>query len=116
MQKLKFQYLEAIRGERINTFKKAVKDSRLYKYLWMEYILNPQLIKISYGYFNNPLVKDALTKAVSWYFAFRWLFKKNTEIEKLKKNNLIEIYSLKGEIYRKDIRNFLKGIVYAGLC
>lgn len=116
MQQPKFIYLEALKGKKINTFREALEDSRLAKYIWMEFILNPQVIKIGYRNLSIPLIRDALVKAVSWYFAFRWLFKKNAEIEKLKKNNLIESYSLRGEIYRKDIRNFLKGIVYAGLC
>ena len=112
----RFIYLEALKGKKVNSFSETLKDSRLAKYLWMEFILNPLALKISHRERRNPLLREALAKAASWYFAFRWLFKKNVEIERLSKNRGIKIYPLRGEAYRREARNFLKGIVYAGLC
>lgn len=116
MKRLIFQYLGRISTKSISSFEDILEDRRLYKGLWIEFLLNPEIIKASQKYRDEPVIKGALAKAVSWYFAFRWLFKTNPAIEKLREKGNFIPFALRGEAYRREQRNFLKGIVYAGLC
>lgn len=116
MIKTNFQYLRTIAGRDIGEPDEVFKDERLCKSLWIEFLLNPQAVKMVQEDLKNPAVKKGLTKALSWYFAFRWLLKRNFAIEQLQKKKKLTPYSIRGEDYRKERRNFLKGIIYARLC
>lgn len=113
---MQFKYLSKIAGKKINNLREIFEDRRLCKHLWIEFILNPEIIKVSQRHLKEPLIKAELLKAISWYFAFRWLFKENPVIERLKKKKILTPYPVRGEVYRKDCRSFLKGITYACLC
>ncbi len=94
----------------------VIKDERLCRYLWIEFLLNPGVVGIAQRYLKKSKVKSELIKAMSWYFAFKWVFIRNPAIERLREKKILFPYSIRGEIYRSERRNFLKGIIYAGLC
>ncbi|MFZ6017361.1 MAG: hypothetical protein ACOYU0_07155 [Nitrospirota bacterium] len=61
-------------------------------------------------------MKDNLIDALSWYIAFRWILPKNTVLEELHEDKIIQPYMIKLSIYREKRRNFLKGLLHARLC
>lgn len=116
MKKINFRFLDKIADRDIGEFREVIKNKGLCRYLWIEFLLNPGIVRTAQEYLKKTKVKNELLKAISWYFAFKWIFKKNPEIERLKENKILSPYSIRGEIYRRERRNFLKGIIYAGLC
>jgi len=116
MRRLNLTYLNSISNKNILTIEDVLKDERLSKHLWMEFILNQGAVRSASKYLNKQKIKDALCMALSWYLAFRWLVPENKELERLYKNKLIIPYKIRGEIYRQNRRSFLKGILYARLC
>lgn len=78
------------------------------KYLWIEFILNPTAVRAYKSYIENPIVKDNLIDALSWYIAFRWILPKNTVLEELHEDKIIQPYMIKLSIYREKRRNSLK--------
>jgi hypothetical protein len=111
-----FVYLNSISKEDIRTIEDLLKNKRLRKYLWIEFILNPEAVKLSESCMENAIIKESLTDALSWYLAFRWLFQKNEILEKLHKRKTIIPYRIRDNIYRQKRRSFLKGILHARLC
>ena len=103
-------YLQKLTDKPINTFDDLLHETRLLKNLWLELIFNPKLVKICEEKIENSVVKDALIQALSWYLAFRRLFKKNFSLEELKEKKLIEPFVVKGNIYRKYYRTFVKSL------
>jgi len=116
MNTLKFIFLNAISKDTPLTFEDILRNERLGNRLWIELILNPEVVEVCKLHIDNPTVKDALTKALSWYLGFKWLFSDNRSIEELYKKEIIKPYQIKGYVYRKDRRTFLKGILHARLC
>jgi len=112
MSSINFVYLNSISRD-VKTIEDVLNNERLKKYLWMEFILNPALVKVAESY---TTLKDCLADALSWYLAFRWLFPKNEILEDLFKRKAIMPYRIKDDIYKRWSRVFLKGILHAGLC
>lgn len=111
-----FAYLQALSDEKINSLEDILLNKRLIKHLWIEFLLNADVVKIAAGFINVSDVKNALTDALSWYFAFRWLLPENAALQELHDKKLILPRPVSLNIYQKHKRNFLKGILHAGLC
>ncbi len=116
MKKLNFIYINSLSKKEIANIDDILKDQRLYKHLWIELIFNSKLVMAFKPYFDNAVVKKALTDALSWYLAFKWLFPENKALEELYRKNIIAPYKIKNDIYRQNRRGFLKGIIHARLC
>lgn len=111
MKTIYFIYLHKISGKPINSLDDIIGDTRLLKNLWLELIFNPELAKECGKKIDNPSIKDEITKAISWYLAFKWLFDRNPSLEGLAQKGLIKPYPIKDTAFRKDYRVFLKGIL-----
>jgi hypothetical protein len=116
MKTLNFVFINSLSKEDVKTIEDVLSNERLRKYLWLEFILNPEMVKACKSYTKNPIVKDGLTDALSWYLAFRWILPENKVIEELHKDKIIKPYRIKLSIYREKRRNFLKGLIHARLC
>lgn len=116
MNKINLVYLDSISVKSINSIEDIVRDERLIKHLWIEVILNPGVVLELKAYSGDTSLRNVLTDALSWYLAFRWIFPKNAALEELHKNDLITPYRISNMIYRQKNRNFLKGLLHAGLC
>lgn len=116
MKRHNFHYINAISKERIETLDGALKNRRLIKHLWIEFILNSEAVESAKKYLDTTTVEEAITDALSWYLAFRWLLPENTALEGLHKQGIIRPYRISNDIYRGKRRSFLKGILHAGLC
>lgn len=116
MEPLNFVYINSISKEDIATLEDVLRNERLTKYLWLEFILNPQIAKIGKLFIDKTIVKDSLTTALSWYPAFKWLFPENGVLEELHKKKTITPYRVKEDVYRQKRRSFLKGVMHAQLC
>ena len=116
MKTLRFVYIDAISGKGIETIDDIIRDERLVKHLWIEFTLNPEMVRSFKSYIGNVNVRDALTDALSWYIAFRWIFPENTPLDELHKNGVIVPYRVRDKVYRQKLRSFLKGLLHAGLC
>lgn len=113
---IKLKYLPALSKYKYFCCEDIIKDKRLCKNLWLEFLLNSSLAEAAKKANNNPPIEQQLLKALRWYCAFRWLFKKNYFLDKLLAEKKRQIPSLRGEEYRKERRSFIKAIIYAGLC
>lgn len=116
MKQPKFTYINSVSKENVTTIEDVLKNKRLTKYLWIEFILNSQIVKIARLYLDNTVVKSAFTDALSWYLAFKWILPENKILEELYKEKTITPYRVKVNIYRQNRRAFLKGILHAQLC
>lgn len=116
MKTLEFIFLNALSKDTPLTLEDVLRNERLSNRLWIELILNPEMVEVCKSRIDNPTVRDALTQALSWYLGFKWLFFVNKGIEELYEKEVIKPYKIKGDAYRKDRRTFLKGILYARLC
>jgi len=116
MEPLNFVYINSISKENIATLEDVLRNKRLTKYLWLEFILNPQIAKIGKLYIDKTIIKNSLTTALSWYLAFRWLFPENKVLEELQKKKTITPYRINYNLYKQERRSFLKGILHAQLC
>lgn len=116
MKQLSFIFIDSIAKDKTTTIDDILKNERLTKYLWIEFILNPKLAYIAKSYLGNSVMNDILSDSVSWYLAFRWLFPENKALEELYKEKAIIPYKIKNYIYREKKRDFLKGILHARLC
>lgn len=116
MKTLNFVFINSVSKEDINTIEDILSNERLRKYLWIEFILNPTMVKAYKSYIGNPIVKDSLIDALSWYLAFRWILPENKALEELHEDKIIQPYRIKLSIYREKRRNFLKGLIHARLC
>ena len=109
-------YINAISGKGIDNIEDIIRDERLVKHLWIEFILNPELVRGFRSYTSDVAIKDALTDALSWYLAFRWIFPENSSLDELHKEGVITPYKIRDTVYRQKLRSFLKGLSHAGLC
>ena len=116
MNTLKLVYLDSISGKSINSIEEIIRDERLIKHLWMEVILNPEMVLNLKSYTDDANIRNTLTDALSWYLAFRWIFPENTALDELHRNGMIVPYRISNMIYRQKNRSFLKGLLHAGLC
>lgn len=116
MKALKFAYLDSISKDDIKTIEDVLRNERLRKHLWIEFILNTEAVRAAESFVETPTVREILTDALSWYLAFRWILPQNSALEELHKNNTIIPYGIRNSIYRQKRRSFLKGIIHAGLC
>lgn len=116
MKKLQIVYLNSISGNAINNAEDIISDERLVKHLWIELILNPEIVVSLKPYTENIKIKKAITDALSWYLAFRWIFPENPSLEKTYKYGGAVPYKITVRIYRQKNREFLKGLLHAGLC
>ncbi len=116
MKRTELVFINSLLKERINNIEDIFSDERLRKYLWIEFILNPSMVKVCKSYINNPHVKGSLKDAVSWYVAFKWILPENNELERLYRKKVVKPYRVKLQVYREKRRNFLKGLIHAGLC
>ena len=116
MKKLALVFLDSISGKKIETIEDVIRDERLIKHLWIELLLNPEMVINLKSYTSDPDVRNALTDALSWYLAFRWIFPENAALDELHKSGLITTYRISNMIYRQKSRSFLKGLLHAGLC
>ena len=111
MSSIHLTYLQKLSDKTVNTLDCLLKETRLLKRLWLEMIFNPELVKECEKRIASPIIKNALIKALSWYLAFRWLFKKNPSIEKLAQKKIIKPFIIRDDDYKKDYRAFLKSIL-----
>ena len=111
MSSIHLTYLQKLSDKPVNTLDGLLKETRLLKSLWLELIFNPELVKECEKRIASPIIKNALIKALSWYLAFRWLFKKNPSIEKLAQKKIIKPFIIRDDDYKKDYRAFLKSIL-----
>lgn len=116
MKTLNLVYIDSISGKSIETIEDIIRDERLIKHLWIELILNPEMVINLKSYTDDSNIRNALTDALSWYLAFRWIFLENAALEELHKSRLIIPYRISNMIYRQKNRSFLKGLLHAGLC
>lgn len=116
MDKGRFKFIKSISGKPISTIEEILEDSRLCKYLWIEFLINPESAQDAVSHLENSIIKDNLTKALSWHLAFKWLFKENKPLEEIKDKHTIKPFQIRKETYLKDRRTFIKGIIYARLC
>ncbi len=116
MKTLNFVFINSVSKEDINTIEDILSNERLGKYLWIEFILNPAIVRECKSLIGNPIVKDNLTDALSWYLAFRWVLPENNTLEELHREAKIQPYKINLRIYREKRRNFLKGLIHARLC
>ncbi len=116
MKKIKFKFIKSIAVRDINSIEEILKDTRLCRILWIEFLTNPESIYDAVSYLENDIIKNNLTKALSWYLAFKWIFKENKPLEEIKEKVNLKPFQIRGETYRKDRRTFIKGIIYARLC
>lgn len=116
MERLPLIYIDSISNKEINNTEDIISDERLVKHLWIELILNPELIVRLKPYTDNVKIKDAIIDALSWYLAFRWIFPENPSLDYTFKNGGAIPYKVTGRVYRQKIREFLKGLLHAGLC
>ena len=116
MNTLKLVYLDSISGTRINSIEDIIRDERLIKHLWIEVILNPEMVLNLKSYTDDSNIRNTLTDALSWYLAFRWIFPENAALVELHKSGVIVPYRISNMIYRQQNRSFLKGLLHAGLC
>lgn len=116
MKTLNLAYIDSISGKDIDTVDDIIRDERLVKHLWIELILNPAIVRDVKPHTGIVAIRDALTDALSWYLAFRWIFPENTSLDELHKEGVITPYRVRNRVYRQKIRGFLKGLIHAGLC
>jgi hypothetical protein len=116
MKTLNLVYIDSISGKSIKSIEDIIRDERLIKHLWIEVILNPEVVLNLKSYTDDANIRNVLTDALSWYLAFRWIFPENAALEELQKSRLITPYRISNMIYRQNNRNFLKGLLHAGLC
>lgn len=116
MNHVSFIFIDSISKDKITTIDDILRNERLRKYLWIEFILNPEMVHVARSYLDNSLISDILSDSVSWYLAFRWVFPQNNALEELYKEKTIIPYKIKNHIYREKSRAFLKGILHARLC
>lgn len=109
-------YIDSISSKDIDTIDDIIRDERLVTHLWIELILNPAIVRKVKSYTSAVAIRDALTDALSWYLAFRWIFSENTPLDELHREGVITPYRVTDRIYRQKIRGFLKGLMHAGLC
>ena len=116
MKTLNLVYLDSISGKSINSIEDIIRDERLIKHLWIEVILNPEMVLNLKSYTDDANIRNTLTDALSWYLAFRWIFPENAALDELHKSGVIVHYKISNMIYRQKNRSFLKGLLHAGLC
>ncbi len=116
MKTLNLVYLDSISGKSIKSIEDVIRDERLIKHLWIEVILNPDVVLNLKSYRDDANIRNVLTDALSWYLAFRWIFPENAALDELHKSGLITPYRISNMIYRQKSRSFLKGLLHAGLC
>ncbi|MBI5193107.1 MAG: hypothetical protein HZA08_06660 [Nitrospirae bacterium] len=116
MKRLQIVYLDSISANEINNTEDIISDERLLKHLWLELILNPEIVVRLKPYAENIKIKKAIIDALSWYLAFRWIFPENTSLENTYKYGGAVPYKITARIYRQKNREFLKGLLHAGLC
>ena len=116
MKKIEFTFIKNIATRDVNSIEEILKDSRLCKVLWIEFLINPESIYDTITYLENTIILDSLTKALSWYLAFKWLFKENKPLEEAKEKANLKPFQIREDTYRRDRRTFIKGIIYARLC
>lgn len=109
-------YIDSISGKGIDTIDDIIRDERLHKHLWIEFILNPEMVRIFMSFMGAVNVREALTDALSWYLAFRWIFPENPPLDELYKTRVVVPYRVRNRVYRQKLRGFLKGLFHAGLC
>uniref|UniRef100_A0A7C4AJG0 Uncharacterized protein n=1 Tax=Thermodesulfovibrio aggregans TaxID=86166 RepID=A0A7C4AJG0_9BACT len=113
---MKLKYIPSISKKEIKQIHDILSDERLIKHLWIEFLLNPESVELFKPYIENLKIKNAFEDALSWYLAFTWLLPKNMVLEELHKKNEITHYKINLKIYKEKKRNFIKGLIYAGLC
>ena len=116
MNSLNFTFINSVSETRLNSIEDVLGEGRLFKYLWIEFILNPEAAATGSLHLDNEQIRESLTSAVSWYAAYKWLFRKNDALESLYKSGGLVPYKIGNDIYREYSRVFLKGIIHAGLC
>lgn len=116
MKTVNFVFINDLSEENINMIEYVLSNERLRKYLWIEFILNPDMVKTCESLTGNPFVKDNFADALSWYLAFRWILPENKALEELHGRDIVQPHKITPGIYREKRRNFLKGLIHAGLC
>jgi len=116
MKTLNLVYLDSISGKSLKSIEDIIRDERLIKHLWIEVILNPEVVLNLKSYTDDSNIRNVFTDALSWYLAFRWIFPENVALDELYNSGAIVPYRISNIVYRQKNRNFLKGLLHAGLC
>jgi len=69
MKKLTLVYLDSISDKSIETIEDIIRNERLIKHLWIELILNPEVVTDLKSYTVDPDIMKAFTDALSWYLS-----------------------------------------------
>lgn len=113
---INFRYLSSLSKERSKKIEEILLNKRLLKHLWIELLLNPEFVNAILRYIYRPDIKASLEDALSWYLAFKWLLPENKPLEQLYKEQKLVSYKVKLRVYREKRREFIKGLIHAGLC
>ena len=116
MYPLDLKFINSVSEKRLSSLEDILCDERLLKYLWIEFIMNSEAVAAGALCLDNEQIRESLTSALSWYAAYRWLFRKNDALEELHKTGGLAPYRIGNDVYKQYNRVFLKGIVHAGLC
>ncbi|GAQ94455.1 hypothetical protein TAGGR_1636 [Thermodesulfovibrio aggregans] len=116
MNAINFKYLQSISKKHIESIEELICDERLLNHLWIEIIVNPDIVNVLFPYVENAKIKKAFEDALSWYLAFNWIFPTNIPLEQLHKKGIISYYRVKLKNYMQNRRNFIKGLIHEGLC
>ncbi len=96
---INFTFLNDFISPAPGTLNDIIKINRLYKYLFGEFILNSEAVKKAKPLINNPLIKESLERAATFYYAFKYIFyddkyyggTPNKELEKLVESKIINL-------------------------
>ncbi|MCX7794796.1 MAG: hypothetical protein N2257_10415 [Thermodesulfovibrionales bacterium] len=113
---INLKYLPSLSQNEIRSIEDILTDERLLKHLWIELLLNPDIVNTISSYVSRPDIQKSLQDALSWYLAFRWLLPENKPLEELYEKREVMPYKIKLRVYRERKRDFIKGLIYAGLC
>lgn len=115
-RKIKIVFLHSLTSLESYSIENILEDKRLLKYLWVECILNPYFVKRAQLHIKNQLIADTLTHSLSWYLGFKWFLPRNEVLEDIYEKGLILPFKITNQVYRKGVRQFLKGAIHVGLC
>ena len=96
---INFTFLNDFISPAPRTLNDIIKTDRLYKYLFGEFILNNEAVKEANSLIDNPLIKESLERAATFYYAFKYIFyddkyyggTPNKELEKLVESGIINL-------------------------
>ncbi len=109
-------YLESIVGKKINNIKEVLRNERLLRRLWVALVIESDTVRAVVPYTENPYIVSSLRDALSWYSAFRWILPKHGALEEISHKLGLSPYKITLRDYIQKRREFIKGLIYEGVC